>query len=75
MLTVQNDNFLLGPFLETDLGDMAVANTRHEGRNGDECIEDIVVKLEPIYMPDAGMIFIRVQFMGFLFSTGSYFTA
>lgn len=60
--------------MEIDLSDMAVANIGDEGKRGNECMEDIVVKLDPIHMPDAGMIFIRVQFMGCLFSTSSSLT-
>lgn len=55
--------------METDLGDMA--NAGGEGRDGDECMENITVKLQPVYMPDEGMMFLRVKFMRFLFSTSS----
>ena len=58
--------------MEADQQELALLKTVDEPGDGPDVKEEILPSLEPIKMPEAGLLSIKMKIMGFLFSTILY---
>ncbi|TKC33882.1 hypothetical protein EI555_015460 [Monodon monoceros] len=61
-----------GPAMEADQQELALLKTVDKPGDGPDVKEEILPSLEPIEKPEAGWLSIKMQIMGFLFSTILY---